>query len=116
MFYRGTEVGCCAVMHEERKGGSKEGGWKRKQTETNRFVFASHSAQLGRRTAAGGSIRTHAQARRQHTHMQPVSPRPSQTANGDPVVLLSSGRQRMFMSYVFVCACILECISATAKV
>ena len=35
MFYRGTEVGCCAIIHEERKRGSKEAsseGNKQRQT------------------------------------------------------------------------------------
>lgn len=35
MFYRGTEVGCCAIMHEERKRGSKEASSKgNKQRQT----------------------------------------------------------------------------------
>lgn len=39
MLYRGTEVGCCAIMYEERKGGSKEASSKgNKQRQTGRCL------------------------------------------------------------------------------
>lgn len=39
MLYRGAEVGCCAIMYEERKGGSKEASSKgNKQRQTGRCL------------------------------------------------------------------------------
>lgn len=109
---------CNNVWGAERRLKGRQ--FKRKQTETNRSVFASHFAQMGR-TAARGPTHTHSHSHTHthwgaqttltstHAHTQPFSLRP----NGDPVVPLlrhththaskpCPGRQQMYMWVICV--------------
>lgn len=69
MFYQGTVVGCCAIMYEERKGGSREASSKgNKQRQTGLCLPVALLNQ------AGGLLQEN-----QQTPTQPKQTYPSRT-------------------------------------
>lgn len=77
MFQRGTEVGCCAIMHEERKRGSKAASSKgNKQRQTGVCLPEAPLNLSGRRTnrhphthaAIGDLVATLTEHTHTHTH------------------------------------------------
>lgn len=117
MLYRGAEVGCCAIMYERRKGGSKEASSKgNKQRQTGRCLPVALLDE------GGGLLQEN-----QHTPTDPYKhlalSLTHSTVNGDPVVLLHTfthcpqdEKYACMCGCMCACACILESISVSAEV
>lgn len=88
MFYRGTEVGCCAIMHEERKRGSKEASSKgNKQNKRVCVCQKLCSTKVGEEPTD-----THTFQQTSHTH----------AANGDLVATLTKLTNALSIVCVFM--------------
>lgn len=111
MFYHGTKVGCCAIMYEVRKGGSKEASSKgNKQRQTGLCLPFALLNWGGRLLQKNQHTRPHAR-----THISFISSHHSHTANGDPVVThtnshLHCPKERSVGMFVYVC--VLVCVRA----
>lgn len=98
--------------------------FKRKQTETNRSVFASRSPQLGRKTAAEEPAHTHAHTQRltlTHTHTHSLYFSSSQShsewwpgcyTHRHTDLLCPKERSVGMFVYVCVSACVRACVRA----
>lgn len=121
MFYQGTEVGCCAIMYEEQKGGSREASSKgNKQRQTGLCLPVALLNQ------AGGLLQEN-----QQTPTQPKQTYPSRTHShskwwpGCSAVLLR--RQTYTHShivlvenkyaclYLYICVCVCADLNASVS-
>lgn len=122
MFYQGTVVGCCAIMYEERKGGSREASSKgNKQRQTGLCLPVALLNQ------AGGLLQEN-----QQTPTQPKQTYPSRTLTQQMVTRLfccsfaqanlhtlthcPRGEQVCMSVFIYICVSICVCADLNASV